>query len=256
MSEKRPLILVTNDDGYSSKGISELVKMARELGDVVVVAPDSVQSGKSNAITVEGFVRLNLRKSEPGLTVYSVTGTPVDCVKMALNQILERKPDLLLSGINHGTNSSVSIAYSGTLGAAIEGALNGIPSAGVSLCSYDADADFSVAVKCAGQVARKILQAGNAGGICLNVNIPYVPESEFKGMKMCRQSKGIWKEHFVVNNDPHGHPYYWLTGGFVNHEPEALDTDEWALTNGYASIVPVNLDFTAYSQFEKLAYLI
>lgn len=256
MNEKRPLILVTNDDGYSSKGISELVKVAQMYGDVVVVAPDSVQSGKSNAITVESFVRLNLRVSKPGLTIYSVTGTPVDCVKMALNQILERKPDLLLSGINHGTNSSVSIVYSGTLGAAIEGALNGIPSVGVSLCSYDADADFSVAAKCAGQVVRKMLQAGNAGGICLNVNIPYVPESEFKGMRICRQAKGIWKEHFVVGEDPHEQPYYWLTGGFVNYEPDSPDTDECALSNGYASIVPVNLDFTDYGQIEKISYLI
>lgn len=253
---ERPLILVTNDDGYSAKGISELVKMAQMYGNVVVVAPDSAQSGKSHAITVENHVRLRLLENKPGLTVYSVTGTPVDCVKMAMNQILDRTPDLLLSGINHGSNSSVSIFYSGTMGAAIEGALNGIPSVGVSLCSYDADADFSVAVKHLGGVVKNILQRKENDPVCLNVNFPDVSESEFKGMKICRQSVGIWKERYVVNDDPHGYPYYWLTGGFVNHEPDACDTDEYALANGYGSIVPVDLDLTNHKQLSKLDYLL
>lgn len=250
------MILVTNDDGYSAKGISELVKMAQMHGDVLVVAPDSAQSGKSHAITVEKPVRLKMLENRPGLTVYSVTGTPVDCIKMALNQILERKPDLLLSGINHGSNSSVSIFYSGTMGAAIEGALNGISSVGVSLCSYDADADFSVAVKYTSQLVKNLLLTNNDARICLNINFPYVAESEFKGMKVCRQSKGIWKEQYEVSTDPQESNSYQLVGGFVNYEPDATDTDESALASGYASVVPVNLDATDYSQLEKLDYLL
>lgn len=256
MSDKRPLILVTNDDGYSAKGIGELVKMAQRIGDVVVVAPDSAQSGKSHAITLGAIVRLKTIKDEPGLKVYSVTGTPVDCVKMAMNQILDRKPDVLLSGINHGSNSTVSAFYSGTMGASIEGAFNNIPSVGLSLCSYDDNANFDVVVKYSEPVVRRILAGNTASNLCLNINFPDIPESEFKGLKVCRQAKGIWREQYVSDTDPFGRQYYWLTGSFENFEPDSTDTDEWALHNGYASVLPMNLDSTNYSQLENTALLI
>lgn len=250
------MILVTNDDGYDAKGIVELVKMARGIGDVIVVAPSSAQSGKAHAITINNYVRLEEIQSEPGLKIYSVSGTPVDCVKMAINKVLDRMPDLLLSGINHGSNATVSAFYSGTMGASIEGALNGIPSVGLSLCSYDSDANFDVAVKYSEMIVKNLLRNNSDKNICLNVNFPDIPESEFKGMKLCRQSMGVWKERFVEHEDPFGHPFYWLTGNFVNNEPESVDTDQWALDHGYGSIVPMNLDTTNYKALSNIGYLL
>ena len=256
MENNRPLILVTNDDGYSSKGITELIAMAQRIGDVVVVAPDAAQSGKSHAITFSNYIRVKTITDEPNLKVYSVTGTPVDCVKMAINRLLDRQPDLLLSGINHGTNSTVCAFYSGTLGAATEGAMNGIPSVGVSLCSFDLNADFSVVVKHTEPILKRLLATNTDKNLCLNINFPDIPETDFLGMKICRQADGLWKEDFIEYQDPSGRPFYWLSGEFINNEPDSADTDEWALAHGYASIVPINLDSTDYARLKKIDYLI
>jgi 5'-nucleotidase len=256
MENNRPLILVTNDDGYSSKGITELIAMAQRIGDVVVVAPDAAQSGKSHAITFSNYIRVKTITDEPNLKVYSVTGTPVDCVKMAINRLLDRQPDLLLSGINHGTNSTVCAFYSGTLGAATEGAMNGIPSVGVSLCSFDLDSDFSVVVKHTEPILKRLLATNTDKNLCLNINFPYIPETDFLGMKICRQADGLWKEDFIEYQDPSGRPFYWLSGEFINNEPDSADTDEWALAHGYASIVPINLDSTDYARLKIIDYLL
>ena len=256
MENSRPLILITNDDGYSSKGITELVAMAQRIGDVIVVAPEAAQSGMSHAITFSSFVRVKTIKEEPQLKVYAVTGTPVDCVKMAINRLLDRQPDLLLSGINHGTNSTVCTIYSGTLGAATEGAMSGIPSVGVSLCSFDADADFSVVVKYTEPILKRLLATNTDKNLCLNINFPDVREADFRGIKICRQAAGEWKERFIEYRDPWDRPFYWLSGDLINHEPFSSDTDEWALANGYASIVPINLDSTDYTRLKQIDYLL
>jgi len=230
--------------------------MATRFGNVVVVAPAEGQSGKSHAVSIGGFVRVKEIQSEQGLEIYSVSGTPVDCVKMALGNILTRKPDLLISGINHGSNASVNAFYSGTMGAAREGAFNGIPSVGLSLCDYDADADFSTVIKYSEPLIANVLSKNKNRNLCLNINFPKTEESDFKGMKICRQAHGIWKESFVENSDPYGGKIYWLTGNFENAEPEATDTDEWALRNNYATIVPMNLDTTDFNELQNINYLL
>ena len=175
---------------------------------------------------------------------------------MAINRLLDRQPDLLLSGINHGTNSTVCAFYSGTLGAATEGAMNGIPSVGVSLCSFDLDADFSVVVKHTEPILKRLLATNTDKNLCLNINFPDIPETDFRGMKICRQADGLWKEDFIEYQDPSGRPFYWLSGEFINNEPDSTDTDEWALAHGYASIVPINLDSTDYARLKKIDYLL
>lgn len=250
--EKRPLILVTNDDGIYAKGLSALIEIVRSYGDVVVVAPQESQSGQSHAITVKVPTRLNKLKDEENMKVYTCSGTTVDCVKIALHQILDRKPDFLVSGINHGTNSSISVFYSGTMAGAIEGCLNGIPSVGFSLTNHSPDADFEAAKKYSSFIFDNVVKKGIPEGICLNVNIPSVLENEVKGIKVCRQTKGLWKESFVKRSDPFNQEYYWLTGDYQNHEEESTDTDEWALNNGYVSVVPVHTDLTAYSIIDEI----
>ncbi len=249
----KPLILVTNDDGFQAEGLKVLTELAREIGDVVVVAPDDGQSGMSHAITIKRPVRVLKRSEEEGLTVYSCSGTPVDCVKLALNQLLDRKPDLLLSGINHGSNASVSVIYSGTMAAAIEGGVNGIKSVGFSLLDHSPDADFSASGKMAGRILKEVMKNGIPAEICLNVNIPAIPEKQIKGVKVCRQTKGHWQEEFDKRTDPFNRDYYWLTGYFNNYEPGAEDTDEWALKNGYVSIVPIRIDYTCFDYIEPLS---
>lgn len=252
----RPLILITNDDSFQAKGLIELTKMVRALSDVVVVSPAEGQSGKSHAVSLGGFVRMKKLTEEDGYEVYSVSGTPVDCVKMAMSNILPRKPDLLISGINHGSNASVNAFYSGTMGAATEGAFNNIPSIGLSLCNYDANADFSVVIKYSEPLIKKLLTQDKYSNLCLNINFPVVAEDDFKGLKLCRQAHGIWKESFVENTTPYGEKIYWLTGNFINYEPDATDTDEWALRNNYASVVPMNLDSTDFEQLQKIDSLL
>lgn len=251
-TNNRPLILVTNDDGYKAKGLLKLTEIAMKFGDVVVMAASDSQSGKSHSITIKDPIRYKRIENRQGLTRYILKGTPADGVKLAVNSILDRPPDLLLSGINHGTNSSTSVVYSGTMAAAIEGAIHQIPSIGFSILDYRPDADFNAAAPYLIQIIDKALISGLPGGICLNVNIPAVALNEIKGIKVCRQTNGYWKEHFETREDPRGAKYSWLSGSFINREPEAEDTDEWALINNYISVVPVNTDLTAHSLINQM----
>ncbi len=244
-----PLILVTNDDGVNAKGIKALVEMIDGFGDIYVVAPNRANSGKSHAITVETPLRIKQIKEEENLHVYSCKGTPVDCVKLALNQILPRRPDFLVSGINHGSNTSVSVLYSGTMGATIEGCLNHIPSVGFSLNTSDANADFSACITVGRKIFARVVGNQLPVNICLNVNFP---TGEIKGIRACRQTNGLWKEEFEHRIDPFGSDYYWLTGHFENNEPDATDTDEWAINNGYAAVVPIRTDLTSHAFLKEL----
>jgi 5'-nucleotidase len=248
----KPTILVTNDDGIHANGLWALVDAVKPLGNVVVISSSKSNSGKSHSVTLEEPLYYHKVKEESGLVVYVCSGTPVDCVKLGLNMILDKLPDFIVSGINHGSNSSVSILYSGTMGAAIEGSLNGVPSVGFSLTAFDADLDFEPAKKMAGRIMQNVVNHGISPGVCLNVNIPYVKLSEIKGVKVCRQTRGLWVEKFDRRFHPHGKEYLWLTGNFENSEPESTDTDEFALANNYVSIVPVQIDLTAYSEIQTL----
>ena len=253
MKMKRPLILVTNDDGISAPGIRTLIRVMQEFGDVVVVAPDGPQSGMGHAITIDASLRCDKVVVDQGSQLeYACSGTPVDCVKLALNQLLDRKPDLCVSGINHGSNSSINVIYSGTMSAAVEGALEGIPSIGFSLLDYSHNADFSEAEIYIRKITQLVLKNGIDKGFCLNVNIPKHKDSEkIKGIKVCRQANANWKEEFEKRSDPKGRTYYWLTGKFVNYD-KGTDTDEWALNNHYVSVVPVQFDLTDYDAISSL----
>lgn len=242
----KPLILVTNDDGITAPGLRTLIEVMNTIGEVVVIAPDSPQSGMGHAITVNSTLYVEKVKIDKNpQSEYSCSGTPVDCVKLAVKQILGRRPDICVSGINHGSNSSINVIYSGTMSAAMEGAIEGIPSIGFSLLNYKFDADFSAARHYAGVVTRAVLQGGPWRELLLNVNIPYLPLKEMKGLKICRQAMAKWKEEFDERLDPAQQKYYWLTGKFLNPDL-GEDTDEWALANGYVSVVPVEFDFTAH----------
>lgn len=243
--KKRPTILVTNDDGMTAPGIRALVEAMKELGEVVVVAPDSPQSGMGHAITLNTPLRLDKVEVHGETLGYQCSGTPVDCVKLAVNKILHRKPDLLVSGINHGSNSSINVIYSGTMSAAMEGAIEGIPSIGFSLNNYRLNADFKAGKHISKIVAQRILEFGMPVNTLLNVNIPDLSLDKIKGIKICRQALAKWEEEFNERLDPHSRPYYWLTGKFINPD-KGEDTDEWALAKGYVSIVPVEFDFTAH----------
>ncbi len=247
----KPLILITNDDGVMAPGIRHLIKYMLELGDVVVVAPDKPQSGMGHAVTMTVPIRLEKINMDGVQDVFSCSGTPVDCVKLAVNKVLKRKPDLLVSGINHGANSSISVIYSGTMSAAIEGSMETIPSIGFSLLDYRFDADFLPAKKFVQRIAKNVLKHGLPKGICLNVNIPAVSEKEIKGVKVCRQAKGNWQEDFDHRKDPSGKEYYWLTGQFKLHE-NSNETDVWALKNNYISVVPTQFDFTAHDVIQEV----
>ncbi|HXC06794.1 MAG TPA: 5'/3'-nucleotidase SurE [Bacteroidia bacterium] len=254
-SHKRPLILITNDDGITAPGITMLSAIMKELGDVVVIAPDKPQSGMGHAITINSTLRIQKTNFHNALEEYSCSGTPVDCVKMAVNKILKRKPDLCVSGINHGSNYSINVLYSGTMSAAVEGALESIPSIGFSLCNHDLNANFEPAREYIKNIAQKILKEGLPEGVCLNVNIPDVPREEIKGVKLCRQAKANWIEELDERTDPSGKPYYWLTGKFDNFEKGEPDTDVWALESNFISIVPVQFDMTAYKVMKQLKML-
>lgn len=250
---KKPLILITNDDGVNAKGLGEITRLARPFGDVVVIAPNESYSGMSHAITMHHPLFVQTISQEPGLNVYSVTGSPVDCVKIGLDELLcGREPDLIISGINHGSNANVSVIYSGTMGAATEGCLYKIPSIGFSLTDHDLDADFSAFDTYAPPIIEQMLRADNARRFCLNVNVPNIAPPEIRGVRICRQTRGNWRESFVHRTDPHGRDYYWMRGMFYNDEPQAEDTDEWALSHGYVAIVPVQLDLTDYTRLEQL----
>ena len=247
------LILVTNDDGYASRGLAAAIEVARTFGRVVVVAPETPQSGMSQAITMHHPLFLRRVRQEEGVEVYALSGTPVDCVKMAFDHLLrEERIDLVISGINHGSNSAVNILYSGTMGAAIEGSFYGCPTVGLSVDDHSADADFEAAVFFGRQIVGDILRGPVETPLCLNVNIPVGKPAELQGIRLCRQNRGFWREEFFHRQDPSGRDYFWLTGDFVNTEPEATDTDEWALAHGWVSVVPVHTDLTDYRQTERL----
>ncbi|MEN9347004.1 MAG: 5'/3'-nucleotidase SurE [Flavobacteriales bacterium] len=251
-ASNRPLILVINDDGIFAKGIHSLIEAVLPLGDVVVVAPDKPQSGMGHAVTINGILRINEVKLPYPVKAYACSGTPVDCVKLAIFKVLDRKPDLLVSGINHGSNSSINVIYSGTMSAAVEGAVEGIPSIGFSLLDHSADADFDAAKKVAFQIASQMLNDAHLPeSICLNVNIPKGRPEEIKGIKICRQAKAVWEDNFEDRKDPSGKPYYWMTGEFINHD-KGEDTDEYALHHNFVSVVPVQYDLTAYHQVSHL----
>ena len=241
----RPLILVTNDDGITAGGIAALVSVAKEFGDVLVVAPDSPQSAQGHAITISQpvFVRESDALGDD-IEAYECSGTPVDCVKLAKSVLLAgRTPDLCVSGINHGSNAAINILYSGTLSAAMEASLEGIPSIGFSFLNYLADADFSVCLPYVRRLIEFVIDNGMAEGSLYNVNIPDLPAGEIRGLRVCRQAEARWVEEYTKNEDPRGRPYYWLTGRFVN-EDERDDTDAYALEHGYVSLVPSLHDLT------------
>ena len=246
---KKPLILISNDDGISAKGINELIAGIRSLGEIVVIAPDGARSGMSSAISSMNPIRLNLIRQEPDLTIYSCSGTPVDCVKLGTNEILDRIPDLIISGINHGSNSAICVIYSGTVGAALEGTILGVPSFAVSLCDHSPDADFSQAVKYARLVAEKILKEGMPKGVCFNLN---VPKDEVKGLKIATQTPGYWWKEFQAAQDPFHRTVYWLTGEFFNEDPDNTGNDEAVLNQNYAALVPIQLDMTAHHIIPQL----
>lgn len=251
MEGKRPLILVTNDDSISAKGIHSLWETALKFGDVVVIAPDSPQSGMGHAITINEPLRVAKVSIFGETDGYSCSGTPVDCVKLGVCEILDRRPDLIVSGINHGANYATNVLYSGTMSAAVEGAMEEIPSIGFSLCSFDPDADFSVAQKVVEEVMAQVLETGLQRGVCLNVNIPYVKAEDFKGIKVCRQAPAHWEDRFDRRKDQFDRPYFWMTGQFKDNEQKE-DTDIYWIDKGYASIVPTQFDMTAYSAMNEL----
>ena len=248
----KPLILITNDDGIVAPGIRALIAVMKEIGEVVVVAPDSPQSAMGHAITINNTLKLERVHIDKEIDQeYSCSGTPVDCVKIAVNEILNRKPDLCVSGINHGSNSSINVIYSGTMSAAVEAGIEGIPAIGFSLLDYSWDADFEPIKKYVKQIALEVLKKGLPEGVILNVNFPKLPAETIKGIKICRQAKAMWQEEFDKRTNPQGKEYYWLTGTFVNQD-KGTDTDEWALENGYISIVPVQFDLTAHHAIQQL----
>jgi 5'-nucleotidase len=253
---KKPLILVVNDDGIFAPGIAALIDVVKNIGEVVVVAPDSPQSAKGHALTIHDPIRLNRdKKIFPHIEAYECSGTPVDCVKLAKFLVLkDRKIDLCVSGINHGANHSVNILYSGTLSAAMEASIEGIPSVGFSLMDFSFDANFEPCKPYVKKICEHAL-SDNMTAKLLNVNFPKLPENEIKGIKVCRQADARWAEEFQEGRDPTGRPYYWLTGKFVNLDKDKTDTDVWALQNGYVSVVPSHHDLTQYSSIENLKVL-
>jgi len=248
----KPLILISNDDGITSKGIHTLVQIMKEIGEVVVVAPDSPQSGMGHAITVGDMLRLNRSFIFDDIVAYECSGTPADCVKLAKHHVLkERQPDLVVSGINHGSNSSVSVLYSGTMSAAIEAAIEGLPAIGFSLCDYAHDADFSHIHDWVRKITLEALKNGVPRNTALNVNFPAITQGPIEGIKICRQAKARWQENFDERKDPYGRKYYWLVGDFIN-EDAGTDTDVWALERNYISVVPCRFDMTAYESLQEL----
>lgn len=248
MNEK-PLILVSNDDGYLAKGINSLVTVLKEFGEVIVVAPHTGRSGKGCAITSENPIKVELVSNEPGVKVYSCTGTPSDCIKVACHAFVPRLPDLVIGGINHGDNSAVNAHYSGTMGVVLEGCMKGIPSIAFSLCSHDADADFTPTFNVIRKVVANVLEKGLPKGSCLNVNFPDTPS--YAGVKVCRQASGAWVNEWESHEHPRGGKWWWLTGEFVVEE-QCPDADRVALDNNYVTITPTKIDFTDYALLESM----
>ncbi|MFD1062140.1 5'/3'-nucleotidase SurE [Winogradskyella litorisediminis] len=249
---KRPLILVTNDDGITAPGIRTLISIMNTIGDVVVVAPDSPQSAMGHAITINAILHVEKVTIDDGpQTEYSCSGTPADCVKLGVREILDRKPDLCVSGINHGSNSSVNVIYSGTMSAALEAGIESIPAIGFSLLDYNWNANFEHCKSFVKTIAENVIKNGLPKDVVLNVNIPNITKNEIKGIKVCRQARANWEEKFDKRTNPMGRDYFWLTGEFVNMD-KGEDTDEYALANHYISVVPVQFDLTAHHAIQQL----
>lgn len=253
MEIKRPLLLVSNDDGYRAKGINSLVEMLSDLADIIVCAPEDARSGYSCAFSATTPLRLCLREKREGVEVWSCNGTPVDCVKMALAEIVPRKPDMVIGGINHGDNGSVNTHYSGTMGVTLEGCMKYIPSVAFSLCDHREDADFEPLRPLIRQITERVLAEGLPMGVCLNVNFPLIQEdaqTSYKGVRVCRMAHGTWGNEVTKCHHPRGYDYWWMVGSYQNDEPEAEDTDNWALTHGYVAITPTQIDVTAYQAMD------
>lgn len=251
---QKPLILVTNDDGITAPGLRALVRYMKEIGEVVVVAPDSPQSGKGHAITLDSTLfsqKVTIDPEHGANAEYNCSGTAADCVKLALQVILSRKPDICVSGINHGSNSSINVIYSGTMSAAIEAGIEGVPAIGFSLCDYSWEADFEAARESILKIVREALKNKLTKGVVLNVNIPKVPKDNIQGIKVCRQARANWKEKFDKRTNPMGRDYYWLTGEFELLD-KGEDTDEWALAHGFVSVVPTQFDLTAHHEIQLI----
>ena len=252
---QRPQILVTNDDGITAPGVRRLVEFMNEIGDVTVVAPNSPQSGKGHAITINSTLTFEEIQLDGPQKDYSLSGTPVDCVKFALDKILIRRPDIVVSGINHGANSSINVIYSGTMSAAVEAGVEGLQAIGFSLLDFSWDADFAQAKEFIQGIVRKTLENPLPKGVVLNVNIPKLKKDQIKGVKVCRQAVAKWEESFDERINPHGKKYYWLTGYFNNMD-NGVDADENALADGYISVVPVKFDLTAHEYMADLGAIL
>ena len=251
----RPLILISNDDGYAAKGINCLVEMIRDMGDIIVCAPDSARSGFSCAFSATTPLTLTLRHREENVEIWSCSGTPTDCVKMALAEICPRKPDLVLGGINHGDNSSINTHYSGTMGVVMEGCMKYIPSIAYSLCDHDEHADFEPLRPHIRQMTQWVLKEGLPQGVCLNINFPMHHGQAYQGIKVCRMAKGTWGNEVTKCHHPRGYDYWWMVGQYQNDEPEAEDTDRWVLNHGYVAVTPTQIDVTAYKVMQQLKTL-
>ena len=251
MEIKRPLLLISNDDGYQAKGINCLIDMLKDIADIIVCAPDDARSGYSCAFSAGIPLRLNLHRKEQGVEVWSCNGTPVDCVKMALANICKRQPDMVIGGINHGDNASVNTHYSGTMGVTIEGCLKYLPSVAFSLCDQHADADFEPLRPYVREITQRVLNEGLPKGVCLNVNFPLVPV--YQGVKVCRMAFGTWYNETEMHHHSRGYDYWWMIGHYRNDEPEAEDTDNWALHHGYIAITPTQIDVTAYQAMDQIS---
>ena len=250
MKSKKPLILISNDDGYQAKGINCLIDMVRDMGDVLVCAPEGPRSGFSCAFSATDYLRLQLRSRSEGVEVWSSNGTPIDCVKLALNQFCaDRAPAIIIGGINHGDNASVNVHYSGTMGIALEGCMKYLPSVAFSLCDYSADADFEPMRPLVRSITRRVIEQGLPLGVCLNINFPL---GETKGVHICRMAHGTWYDECVKEHHPRGYDYFWMVGKYRNDEPEETDTDNWALRNGYVAITPTRIDVTHEAMVEEM----
>lgn len=251
---EKPLILVTNDDGINAPGLRALIRFMAEIGDVIVVAPDSPQSGMGHAITLDSTLyssKIDVDVKDGAVAEYSCSGTPADCVKLALQELLDRRPDICISGINHGSNASINVIYSGTMSAAIEAGIEGIPAIGFSLCDYAWDADFETSGNAVKRIVREAIKNVMPKGVVLNVNIPKMKDELPKGIKICRQARANWKEKFDKRTNPMGKDYYWLTGEFELLD-KGEDTDAWALSNGFISVVPTQFDLTAHHAIQNI----
>ncbi len=247
----RPLILISNDDGYLAKGFRSLVDMLSPMADIIGCAPESARSGYSTAFSAVAPLRLSRRMQAEGLGIWSCDGTPVDCVKLALSQLCDHRPDMVIGGINHGDNASVNSHYSGTMGITREGCMKYIPSVAFSLCDYRDDADFHPLGPLVRRITERVLAEGLPRGVCLNVNFPLAPE--FRGVRVCRMARGRWVNEVERRRHPRDYDYYWLTGEYVNDEPLAEDTDNWALNHGYVAVTPTTIDVTASGAMDMVS---